>query len=175
MRQPLTAYSSPWRMALMVFGSVVFVAIGVWMTGLFGEPPESRRWSPGLVQSFGWFSIVFFGACAIVGIRRAVDTDVQLRISEQGIYWTPWSEKTIPWYEIRDVRMWEHRRQRMIILCLTHPERYPSMSLLGKFAALNRGLTGGDIAISLTGTDKSFDEALGTVEEFRAAHSLGMD
>ena len=168
MRVALTAYSSPWRMALVVLGSIVFVALGLWMVGLFGEVPENRRWSREFVQIFGWISIIFFGLCAIVGTRRALDSDAQLRISASGIYWKPWSEVTIPWHEVREVSGWRYRRQKFILLSLNHPERYPSSSLLGKLAAANRALAGGDISISLVGLDKSFEEAMDAIDEFRS-------
>ncbi|MFL6728970.1 MAG: STM3941 family protein [Sphingomicrobium sp.] len=154
-------------MALIILGAIGFVALGSWMAGLFGEPLPSRRWSPAAVHLIGWSSIVFFGACAVVGIRRALDTGPQLTISAQGIQWRPWSQDTIPWREIRDVSVWEFRRQKAIVLVLYHPEQYPSSSLAGKLASVNRGLTGGDISISLTGLDKSFDEAFAAIGKFR--------
>jgi hypothetical protein len=39
--------------------------------------------------------------------------------------------------------------------------------VLGALAGANRALTGGDISISLTGTDRKFAEALSAVERFR--------
>jgi hypothetical protein len=35
------------------------------------------------------------------------------------------------------------------------------------FGSANRLLTGGDVALSLVGTDKSFDEAMEAIAEFR--------
>jgi hypothetical protein len=166
MKRELTANYSPWRMAFILLGAAVFVVLGFWMIGLFGEVPHNRRWPAEIVQIVGWLSIVFFGACAIIGVPRLFNADLQLRVSEHGIYWKPWSDDTIPWHEIRDVRVWEYRRQKAIVLCLEHPERYPSKSLLGKLAALNRGLMGGDVSISLTGMNRSFGEAFATIQEF---------
>jgi hypothetical protein len=169
MQRELTAYSSPWRMGLILLGAFVFVVLGFWMVGLFGEVPESRRWPAGIAQLVGWASIIFFGFCAVVGIPRMFDKDAQLRISPDGILFKPWSKTTIPWQEIHDVSIWQHRRQKAIVLHLGHPEQYPSSSFLGKLAGMNRALTGGDISISLTGLDKSFDEALTTIHGFRNA------
>lgn len=166
MGDELVAYSSPWRMALLILGAILFVALGLWMVGLFGEVPQSRRWSPEIIWIIGWASILFFGAAAIFGIRRAFDRDIQLRVSDQGIYWKPWSADTIPWHEVRDVGVWEFRKQKTIILCLHHPERYPSRTLLGKLAGANRGFTGGDISISLSGMTKSFDDTFATIRRF---------
>jgi hypothetical protein len=156
-------------MTFVIAGALGFVALGLWMAGLFGDVPESRRWPKQMVQLLGWISVIFFGSCAAVGLRRAFDTDVQLRISRQGIYWKPWSEATIPWHEIHDIRVWEFRKQRSIILSLHHPELYPSKSILGRLAAANRSLTGGDISISMTGLNKSFDEALAAAHEYGEA------
>jgi hypothetical protein len=163
----LTARSSPWRMALIVLGAAAFVVIGMWMAGLFGEPPQFRRSPTALVQLFGWISIIFFGAAALVGIRRVLDAGPQLTVSAQGIRWKPWSEDVIPWREIRDVTVWEFRAQKTIILHLVDAARYPSGTLLGRLAGANRAITGGDIAISLTGLDRSFDEAFAAIREFR--------
>jgi hypothetical protein len=166
MGRELTAFSSSWRTALLIIGAITFVALGLWMTGFFGEPPASRRWPPAAVHLIGWASIVFFGGGALLGIRRLFDSGVQLRISAHGIEWKPWSEQTIPWAQIRNVSVWQHRRQKAIILTLNDPERYPSSSLLGKLSGFNRALTGGDFAISLTGLDKSFEEAFLAIGDY---------
>ena len=163
----LTARSSPWRMALLLLGAVGFIALGLWLTGLFGEPPQSRRWSPAMVHVIGWAAILFFGACAIVGAGRALDSGPQLTISVLGIQWRPWSEDVIPWAEIRDVSVWQFGAQKAIVLQLDNPARFPSRAVLGKLAGANRAMTGGDISISLTGLDKSFDEAFAAIREFR--------
>ena len=39
--------------------------------------------------------------------------------------------------------------------------------LAAKLAFLNRKLTGGDISISMTATDRSYDEAMAAIEHFR--------
>ncbi|HEX6742426.1 MAG TPA: STM3941 family protein [Sphingomicrobium sp.] len=163
----LTAHSSPWRMVLIVAGALGFVAIGCWMAGLFGDVPQFRRWPPELVQLFGWFAILFFGLAALVAIRRIFDGGPQLTISAEGIRWKQWSDDLIPWSGIGDVTVWEFGTQKTILLHLVDPVRYPSRTLLGKLGGANRALTGGDIPISLTGLDKSFDESFAAIREFR--------
>ena len=159
--QSFVARSSPWRLLLLVAGALAFVALGVWIAGIAGPPPKpGREW-------IGWASIIFFGFCGIIGFRRVFDSSEQVKISSFGIYCKQWSEQTIPWSEITDISVWEFKRQKSLILQLAHPERYPSTTLLGKMAAVNRALTGGDVAISLTGMDRSFADALGAVEYFR--------
>ena len=162
----LTARSSPGRSLLLILGSIAFVLGGLWMAGLFGEPPASRRWSPEMVRLIGWVAIIFFGACAILWTRRAFDGDPQLEISGAGIKWKPWSGDTIPWREIGDVSVWRHRGQRAIVLHLVNRERFPSRTLLGRLAGANRALTGGDISILMTGLDASFDQAFAAIRQY---------
>ncbi len=90
-----------------------------------------------------------------------------VRISATGIYFKSWSEQTIPWSEVVDITIWEFRRQKSIVLHLRHPDRYPSTRLLGIMAGANRALTGGDIPISLTGTDGRFAEAMAVISYYR--------
>jgi hypothetical protein len=161
------AYMSPARTILLVAGAILFVVLGCWMIGAFGDVPNSSRFGATKVALVGWASIIFFGACGIIGIRRLADKDEQLRISSRGIHWKQWSHATIPWSEILDVSVWSYRRQNSIILVLRRPEHFPSETLLGRFAGMNRALTGGDIAISTTALDRNLDEAMAAIESFR--------
>lgn len=154
------ANAAPSRLLLLVVGAAAFVVLGIWIAGIAGAPPEpGREW-------IGWLSIVFFGLCAALGLRRVFDSSEQVKISRSGVYFKQWSEQTIPWSEIANVTVWEFKGQKSLILHLTHPERYRSTTLLGKMAGANRALTGGDVAISLVGTDRSFADALAAVEYF---------
>ncbi len=63
--------------------------------------------------------------------------------------------------------VWQFGAKKAIVLQLDNPARFPSRTVLGKLAGANRAMTGGDISISLTGLDKSFDEAFAAIREFR--------
>lgn len=161
------AYNSRWRLALLVLVAVAFVVIGLWMGGAFGSPPSSRRYSDATIFGIGWFGALFFGLCAAVALKKSFDTNVQLQIGSSGIRWFPWSDQFIPWSEIDEVTTWSYGRQQAIILHLRHPDRFPGRGLAAKLSSANRMLTGGDISISLTGTDRSFDEAMSAIGQFR--------
>ncbi len=161
------ANPSKLRIALLILGSAVFVALGFWMIGTFGPPPESQRYGPAFIKIIGWVAIIFFGFCGLAIAKMLFDSDEQVRINALGIYWKRWSSQTIPWSEITDVGVWEYQRQKSIILNLRDPARFPSSTVMGKLAAANRALTGGDIAITLSGTDGRFDEAMAAIEHFR--------
>lgn len=154
-------------MILLLFGGVGFVALGLWMVGAFVEVPSSRRFSAGYTMGIGWLSILFFGFCAVSIVKRFFDERAQLHIGTKGIVRSPWSDQLIPWSEITDVTTWSHRGQKFIVLHLKNPGRFPARGMLSKLAGVNRKLTGGDISISLTGTDRSYDDAMSAITRFR--------
>ena len=63
--------------------------------------------------------------------------------------------------------MWSYKRQKSIVLHLSNPARFPGRGLTAKLASANRMLTGGDISISLTGTNRNFDDAMSAIVRFR--------
>jgi hypothetical protein len=167
--QDFIAYPSRWRLALLMLGALGFVALGLWFIGLFGEVPSSRRYSEGITIAIGWLCVLLFGLIGLGIAKKLFETGEQLRIGSSGVCWRAWSDQTIPWSEISNVTTWESNRQRMIILHLRDPARFPAKGCLAVLAGTNRVLTGGDVAISLTGTDRTVEEALDAVERLRVA------
>ena len=162
------AYPSRPRIVLITLGAIAFVAGGLWMGGAFGPAPSSSRYPPELVFAIGWLSVVFFGLCAVLWVRRLFDGKEQLQIGPAGIRVAHWSDQTIPWSEIVEVTTWSYRRQKAIVLRLRDRTRFPGRGLAAKFSGLNRNLTGGDITISLTGTNRRFEDALAAIDRFRS-------
>lgn len=162
------AYPSRWKIALILLGGLVFVGLGLWMTGVFGPPPASHRYSPELVRLIGWVAVVFFGLCCVIGAGRLFDRREQLRIGRDGIRARHWSDQTIPWTEIVDITTWSYRRQTSIILHLRDRSLFPGRGVAALLAGANRGLTGGDVTLSLTGTDRTTEEALAAIERHSA-------
>jgi hypothetical protein len=161
-------YPSRWKIALILSGGLVFVGLGLWMGGVFGPPPASHRYPPELVRQIGWVAVVFFSLCCVIGAGRLFDRREQLRIGRDGIRARHWSDRTIPWTEIVDITTWSYRRQTSIILHLRDPALFPGRGVAGLLAAANRSMTGGDIALSLTGTDRTTEEALAAIERHGA-------
>lgn len=165
------AHNSRWRIALLTMVALGFVTGGLWMVGAFGDVPTSRRYSTSLTIALGWFAILFFGTAATYGVKNFFNTKTQLEVGPLGIRWTPWSNDLIPWSHITNVRTWSQQRQNYILLHLDDPSRFPGKGLAGKLARANKMMTGGDIAISVTGTDRSFGEAMDAVTSFRMSSS----
>jgi len=120
-----------------------------------------------MVEAIGWISILFFGFCGISWARKLFSAGEVLRIGSAGIRWTRWSGDTIPWSDISDVTVWSYNKQRSIILHLRDPALFPGRGILAWAAGANRALSGGDIALSLTATDRSFDDAM-AIARFRS-------
>ena len=83
----------------------------------------------------------------------------------------PCCSRLIPWSAIYDVTTWRYKGQKAIVLHLYNPENSPGRGLAGILARFNRAVMGGDIGISLTLTNRSFDEAIAAIERFRLAAS----
>lgn len=166
--EDFVAYPSRWRIAVATLVAAGFVALGLWMLGAFGPPPPSRRYPAVAVVAVGWLCVAFFGLFGVFNARRMFDGNEELRIGPAGIRWTRWSDQTIPWSAVIDVTTWKYKGQRSIVLHLRDATRFPGKPLLALLARLNRPLTGGDIVISLTGTNRSFIDGLSAIERFRA-------
>ena len=151
----------------MVGAAIAFVGIGVWMAGLLGPVPVSRRSGPFMTELWGWCAIVFFGMCAVAGAKLWWQNSERLRIGKSGIKWAGWSDQTIPWSEISDVSEWRYRRSKFIVLHLRNPSQFPGRGFASLAQGANRKLTGGDMGITLTGTDRKFDEAMAAIARFR--------
>ena len=149
---PFVARAAAAKVAILVLLSLGFVALGLWMVGVLdGQPKPPFPWA-------GWLGILFFGPCAIILARRLFDRDDQVVIDARGVYSKSWSRKTVPWSEITAIESATVNRQKFLCISLAQPEHYPPDSILGHAMRANRALGFGDLALSVTGTDRRFPE-----------------
>lgn len=167
--QDFVATYSRGPMALATLGSALFVLAGCWMVGAFGAAPSIARYSPTMVSLIGWAGVAVFGVFGLMGLSKLFTAGEALRIGPVGVQAAGWSDRPILWSEIRDITEWSHRGQRMIVLHLNDPSLYPAKGLRSLSARANRKLTGGDITLSLTGTDRGFEDAAEAIRRFRPA------
>ena len=164
------AYNSRWRMVLLFLGALGCVAAGLWFVGAFGEPPEFNvaRRRGRVAQEFalygGWASIIFFGLGTPIIAKKLFSREPHLVIDERGIHSPQWSDATIPWSEITEVTTWF---EKTIVLHLAEPGRFPGKGLGRILSGANKALTGGNIAISLVGTDREVDDAMTAIASFQ--------
>lgn len=162
------AHWSRRRLAALMACAALFVLGGLWLAGMVGEPPVSDHYPQQFQTLMGWVSVVFFGFCLAALVKRWFEREEQVRIGRSGIRLARLAGRTILWSEITDVTTWSYKRQRMIVVRLRDPTRFRSdLPFAGALAGINKALSAGDIQISLTGTDRSFDEAMEAIRRFR--------
>ncbi len=178
------ARTQPLKVVLGILIALGFVAIGVWMTGLLDKPvtppvvspddltiyplpASSSRYPDWLVVTVGWASIVIFGGLSIIGAMRLTNPADHLRINRMGLVVPSYTDRPIAWSDIADITTWSHRGQKSLVIKLRDPSRFPRKPLHRMMDSLNRGLTGGDIGLSMTGTNRTLKQALEAIETFR--------
>ncbi|MEW2482741.1 STM3941 family protein [Mycobacterium sp. NPDC049093] len=155
-----SARFSPWRLVLLLLFTPLFAAISASMT-LNAELSL-------LYRALGGASCLISLSLVVIAVIGLLDRSEQVRVAPDGIYYKRWSETVIPWDEIVDVTVFKDRYQNFIMLRLADPQRFPSTTLVGRLGRANRRLAGGDVAISLTYMDRSFDDAMTVIEDYRA-------
>lgn len=99
MRKRLIARVSKARTGLLVAGAICFViagyALAVDPAGISASTRAPMN-NPTVVAVFGWLTILFFGACAVVGARQLFRTEPVMEVDARGIRWRRWSDQVIP-------------------------------------------------------------------------------
>lgn len=165
--ESFVAYPSRWRRALLSLSALGFVALGLWMVGTFGPVPTSSRRSSTETVIAGWACPAISSLCLVAHIPRLFETGEQLRVDGAGIQFSPWSSTAIPWPQIKKVTLRSYSRSDYIVFHLENRRLFPGKGLAKLLAGLNRMMTGGDICISLSGTDRSYDEAISAIARYK--------
>jgi hypothetical protein len=151
---------SPPRLSLLLFAAILFVAGGLWIAGVFG-PSLKPGW-----EWFGWLAALFFGFAGFKGATRLSDRSDQMVIDRNGIFWRQWSEMTVPWSAIRFFSRRSVRQQHFVCVHLKNPSMFPRAGAGAWLSVFNRSLGFGDIALTVTGTDRSFDEMVAAIDRY---------
>lgn len=114
------------KMLLSFFGSLAFVAIGIWF---LVSPPKSSNpilGNPVVIFGAGLASILFFGFVVITILRKFKDKKPGLIISPEGITdnSSGVSAGLIPWTEIEEILVTQVMHQRFLMFMVTDPEKY---------------------------------------------------
>ena len=154
----------------MLFGSIGFVAAGVWFlinppkisNGLFGNPTFI------LVMSIA--SIVFFGLCAFYIGRKLPDNRPGLIIDSIGLTdnASAISAGQILWSDIENISVLEIQRQKLIMLEVKNPQHYidrqPSV-FKKKLMQMNFNSYGTPLSITSNSLQIQFDELLNLLHQ----------
>ncbi|HOY70234.1 MAG TPA: STM3941 family protein [Methylotenera sp.] len=157
---------------MLIFGSIAFVAIGLWMltldtAALAGQTAKYRN--PAIVHGIAYLCIAFFGLCLLVGIKKLFDTKPGLVISAQGIldHVSHFSPNPVPWRDIKGFDVAEIHKQKMLVIYLENPQPYiesaTAMRKLGFIA--NTKLVGSPWVITASTLKTSFDALLALCQQ----------
>lgn len=160
------------RLVLLGLGALLFVVGGLWMAGMFGEVPVTRRLSPGATQFIGWIAVAFFGLCfAFIGwqLKNAGEA---FRIDATGITHAQVVKQSFTWDEITKLQPVRMGNQPMVCYDVV-PHRLNHLTgLRAKLASANRSMTGCPFALALSGTDAKMEDLVAALEHFAPEHLL---
>lgn len=164
---PVAIARSRVKLVMLTLGSLGFVALGVWMVTV----ADTHRGIPTPV--IGIASIVFFGACAVFGIRSLLDRTPGMVLRADGFEDRSSGVAVgfVPWSDVRELAMFRMRGQRFIAVHVVNPAVYEARGSALQRAA-HRATTrmcGTPITISTNALRISCDELMRLVTSFMAA------
>ena len=153
------------KIALILLGALVFVAIGLWFVI---APPTIKNsyWSnPAKIVIAGYAAIVFFGICAIFCIRKLSDNKPGLIFDDTGLVdnSSGLSAGHILWADIENFSVIEIHKQKLIMLRVKNPRYYIDRErnfLKRKGMELNNKMYGTPLSITSNGLKTSLDNLL---------------
>lgn len=147
------------RLLLMLAGSILFVVLSAWLTWT-GVVPGWKYW----VVAAG---MPFFSLCAVVIAGMFFAEGPEVTVGPRGIIWRRWTGDYVPWTAMTAVRPVQVVNQQMLAITLRDPAAYPLGGLLGRLQGANRAMMGGgDVFLTLQGTDRTFGDLVAAVERF---------
>lgn len=164
------------KILLLVVGALVFVALGIWMYQLDPGWIESQRLfnSPLLVHGIGIISVVFFGLCVVIGIKKFFDKKPGLILGASGIVdnSSGASAGLIPWSEIQGFGILDIQKQKMLIIYLADPEKYIQAggSMKRALNRMNLKICGSPVAISSNALKINFNELVSLCNSYHAKY-----
>ena len=158
------------KIFFMLIGALAFVAIGLWF--VISPPTISNSYwgNPTKIAIAGYASIVFFGLCAFVLIKKLPDNKPGLIIDQTGLTdnSSGVSAGQILWTDIENISVIEIHSQKLIMLQVTNPQDYidkQTSSFKRKMMQLNYKMYGTPLSITSNGLKISFDELLSTLTD----------
>ena len=150
------------RQGILVTLGIAFCLVGTWKVGLLHVSAPVAL--PGLV--FGWACILFFGAYTIAAIAQFRHRGPVLEIGVDGIRYTRWADRLIPWSKIASVKRRQVRFFHVTCVRLRDPEQYFESWLCRVASKLSRIRGYGDLTLPIVGTDRKQAELDAAVTRF---------
>lgn len=151
------------KMYLMLFGSIIFVVIGIW---LVVKPPKSNHpifGNPMVILISGVSAIIFFGYTAFILFKKLPDNKPGLIINSEGIIdnSSGVSAGIVLWTDIIEISTANVMNQKFLMFIVKNPEEYINRQngiVKRKAMELNYKTYGSPISISANTLDTNFEE-----------------
>jgi hypothetical protein len=158
------------KIVVLIFGSMAFTALGIW---LVVSPPHIQHpifGNPILMAGTGYTSLLFFGAGMVMGMKKLVDNRPGLILDDSGLtIQTSLSGKTfIPWEDMTGISEVQIQQTKLIRLHLRNPEEYIAAEgnfLKRRMARLSFNLSDAPYSIAAGTLQIGHSELLGLLNE----------
>jgi hypothetical protein len=155
------------KIVLLTFGSMIFVAAGLWFCQLQFDF---------VLRAIGIVSVLFFGLCGVIYIWQLLDSKPGLSLSAAGIddNSSGLSAGLIPWEEILGFRVFELQKQRILVVLLVDPDKWiqrqgPIRQAVFK---MNLKLCGSPIGITSNSLKISFEKLISFVDSYYSKYGV---
>lgn len=160
---PIEIKHNKTKLILLITGSLIFIAGGVWLLMHTPVPNIPLLNSPVFVKIAGVASILFFGLCFTVMIKKIRDKNPAIVISDKGIFdnVSGVSAGNILWKDIKEIKSINTFNQRCLMVIVNNPEYYINKQpnvLKRKSMEINYRNFGSPISISANNLDCNFDD-----------------
>jgi hypothetical protein len=167
------------KLALVLLGASAFVAAGIWMFSLDDASIQSQRRfnNPVYVHGLGLVTIVFFGSCGLLALKKLFDKKPGLVFNNSGIVDNASSASAgfIPWSEVVGAEIFEIQKQKMLIIMVRDPQKYIARgsSLKRTLNKANYKMVGSPISISPHALAISFSELVALFDQYQRKYGVG--
>jgi hypothetical protein len=166
------------KLLFAILGSLLFVALGLWMVSIDSATIESlRRYNyPLIVRGLGIVGILFFGFTGIMTLKKIFDKKPGLILNSMGIIDNSSSISDnilIPWSEISGLNIYEvTKKQKFLVFLLKNPDKYieAGNSLIHTLKRVNYEKSGSPLAISSNSLKISFNKLVEISNEYFAKY-----
>jgi len=160
------------KILFLIGGSIAFVILGSWFLTMDIQTIENQRKfnSPEIVYGVGIVTMIFFGLCGLIGIKKLLSKSPGLILNSDGVVdcSSGISHGMIPWAEVVAVSEYKVQRQKFVSIHVKDPEKYVDSGNIFKRMAnkANLKMCGTPINISANALQISYDELIETIDEY---------
>lgn len=156
------------KMALMLAGSALFVAAGIWFLSNSGRFHANHV----LIMAVGIAAIVFFGVIALYIVSKLFDTRPGFIVDNDGITdnSSMFAVGFVPWEDVLGFDVVNVANQRIIMILVKDPDGYihrQPNALARRTASMNYRSYGSPVAVTANALKTKFDDLYRLMKERR--------